>query len=385
MKRFMIGISMSIVLSTALVAQADITIGVSVSSTGPAAALGIPAKNAFAFAPAVIGGEKVRYVIFDDATDTTNAVQNVKRLINDEKADLLIGPSTVANGVAVVNFVAESKTPMIQLAPGPQSIASNDPKRRWIFNAPASNDVYTSAMVNQMARKGIKTVSIIAVDDSYGEASLKSYTPLAEAKGIKTLTIEKYKRADTSATSQVLHAMAGNPDAVYIISSGTPAVMPHRALVERGYKGKIYQTGGAASFDFLRVGGKAVNGSFLPTSPLMVAEQLPEGYPTKKEALKFIKAYEAKFGPRSTFAASIWDQLLILETAIPKALKHGKPGTEKFREALRTALEETRGVKGSFAVYSTSPTDHTGINELGMCMVRVENGAWKLEEHAKFK
>lgn len=385
MKQIIVGISMCAVMSTVTPAQADITIGVNVSSTGPAASLGIAEKNAVTLGPAVIAGHKVRYVVYDDATDTTNALQNVKRLTSEEKVDFLIGPTTSPAGLAVVNAAAEAKTAMLQLAPSPAPIAAGDSKRKWIFYGPPTADTYAASMLKHMVKKGIKTVSVISVDDAYGESCVAAYRKLADQKGIKTLTVEKYKRTDTSATGQVLHALQGNPDAVYIAASGTPGALPHVALIERGYKGKIYQSGGSASAEFLRVGGKALEGSYMMGLPLLAAEQLPDGYPAKKEALEFAKAYEPKFGPRSMFAAQVWNAMKMLEHVVPKALKSGNPGTESFRVALRDEIENIKGLKGAGMVISMSKSDHTGINELGMSVLKVENGKWKLEDHAEFK
>jgi len=386
MKRLIVGISMLSVTSMPTAAQADIKIGVILSTTGSAASIGIPEKNAITlFGPSVIAGEKVQYIIYDDGSDTTTAVQSVKRLISEQHIDLLLGPSITPSALAVIDTIAEAKTPMLSVASASAIITPVDAKRRWSFKVTANDEVYNGAMVNHMAKSGVKTVSVIAADDAYGQGNTQVYKKLSEAKGIKTLVVEKYQRTDTSVTAQVLHAMQGNPDAVYIVSSGTPAAMPHRALIERGYKGKIYQTGGVANADFLRVGGKSVDGGYLPASPVLVAEQMPDGYPTKAEAFKFIKAYEAKFGPRSTFAAHIYDAIKVIENAVPKALKSAKPGTEKFREALRTAIEETKGLTGAMAVYTISPTEHSGVNQLGMALIKIENGKWKLEDHADFK
>jgi branched-chain amino acid transport system substrate-binding protein len=273
----------------------------------------------------------------------------------------------------------------MSLAPGPATISPTDPKRKWIFNAPPNDLIYNGAVVDHMAKSTVKKVAIISVDDAYGEANIKAFQALVEPKGIKVATLEKYRRTDTSVTAQVLRAMQTNPDAVYIISSGTPAALPHRALVERNYKGKIYQTGGVANVEFLKIGGKEINGSYFPTSPVIVAEQLPNGYPTKKEALSFLKAYEGKFGPRAGFACLTWDAIKIVEHAVPIALKAGKPGTEQFRVALRQAIENTKGFAGANAVYSLSPTDHGGVNQFGMSIIKIENNKWKLESHADFK
>jgi branched-chain amino acid transport system substrate-binding protein len=373
-----------VIVLSATIALADITVGVVLSTTGAAASLGIPEKNSLAFAPKTMAGEKVKYVVYDDATDATNTVQSVKRLISEDKVDIIIGPSTTPTSLAVLDVASEAKTPMLSLGSASPIVTPAD-KRKWIFKPTANDDITARAMVAHMVKLGVKSVAVIAIDDPYGEANTKEYEKLAEKNGIKTLTVEKYKKSDTSVTAQVLKAIGGKPDAVYVVAVGTPAAMPHVALIDRGYKGKIYQSHGTANSDFLRVGGKALEGSFLPASAVLVAEQLPAGYPTKDEALKFAKAYEEKFGPRSTFAAHMWDSLKIIEAVMPKALKGGKPGTPEFRAALRDALEATKGLKGAYSVFNMSPTDHSGVDQTGIAMLKIENGKWKLEDYAKFK
>jgi branched-chain amino acid transport system substrate-binding protein len=384
MKRMTVVLAMLAIVLSAAVAMADITVGVVLSTTGAAASLGIPEKNSLAFAPKTIAGEKVKYVVYDDATDATNTVQSVKRLISEDKVDIIIGPSTTPTSLAVLDVAAEAKTPMLSLGSA-SPIVNPVEKRKWIFKPTANDDITAKAMVAHMVKHGVKSVAVIAVDDPYGEANTKEYEKLAEKNGINTQTVEKYKKSDTSVTAQVLKAVSGKPDAVYVVAVGTPAAMPHLALIDRGYKGKIYQSHGTANSDFLRVGGKALEGSFLPASAVLVAEQLPAGYPTKDEALKFAKAYEGKFGPRSTFAAHMWDSLKIIEAVVPKALKAGKPGTPEFRAALRDALEATKGLKGAYSVFNMSPTDHSGVDQTGIAMLKIENGKWKLEDYAKFK
>ena len=77
--------------SVSLLAHADITVGVTLSATGPAASLGIPEKNTFALMPTTIAGQKVSYVVLDDASDTTTAVKNTRKLIAENKVDVIIG------------------------------------------------------------------------------------------------------------------------------------------------------------------------------------------------------------------------------------------------------------------------------------------------------
>jgi branched-chain amino acid transport system substrate-binding protein len=386
MKRLLVMLGVFAAVTTATAAWADITFGVNISTTGPVASLGIPNKNALLLAPTVIAGQKIHYIILDDASDTTTAVQNVKRLISEHRIDLLLGPSVTPTSLAVIDTIAAAKTPMISYGSASAIVSPMDARRKWVFKTTPNDDEYVKAVVNHMIKKHVQTIALIAVDDPYGESWTSVTRKRAAEKGIKVLSVEKFQRNDTGTTAQALRAMKGNPDAILIIAAGTPAVTPHRALVERGYKGKIYQTGGAANADFLRLGGKTVEGAYLPAPPVIVAEQLPDGYPTKQTALEFLRIYEGKYGPgsRSTFAGHLWDAVKLLEVAVPVALKQAQPGTVQFREALRGALEGCKGVKGVSAMYTMSPTEHSGINQLGIVMIRIEHGGWKLDDYASF-
>lgn len=385
MKQIIIGFCMLALFVPAVAAQAEITIGATLSTTGPAAGIGIPEKNGLIlFGPTTIAGEKVRYVILDDATDPSMSLQNFKRLTSEEHIDVLIGPSLVASTLAIMTTAMETKTPIFTIAASSAMVMPMDEKRKWVFKTIPNDDTYSDVMVKHMIRKGVKSVSVIASDDQYGEGNTQAFRKIAEPLGIKVLAVEKFKRNDTSAVAQALRAIKGNPDAVHIIAAGTPAALPHLALIDRGYKGKIYQAGGAANADFLKVGGKALEGSYVIATPTLVAEQLPDTAPIKRNAVKFAKAYEAKYGTLSIMAGNVLDAIMLIEAAAPKAMKVAKPGTAQFREALRTEIEKTKGLVGAGAVYSLSPTDHTGINNHGAALVRIEKGAWKLEDFAAY-
>lgn len=385
MRRLLLVASLLAALACSALAQTEITIGVNFSTTGPAASLGIPMKNSVLLGPTKMGGLPVRYIFLDDKSDTTTAVQNIKRLVSDDHVDLILGPSVTPTSLAVIDTVAEAKVPTMAMGSISGITSPVDAKRRWVFKTIANDDIFAQTMTAHMAKHGIKTISIIAVNDSYGESWIEQIKRFAGEKGIKILDIERFERSDNSTTPQALRLVRANPDAIVISAVGTSAVTPHSSVVERGYKGKIYQTGGAINPEFLRVGGKTVEGSYVVGNPLVVADQLPDGYPTKKTALDFLKLYESKYGGRSVFAVFSWDAMKIVEAAVPVALKSGaKPGTVEFREALRSALEHVRGVVGVGAVYNMSPTDHVGINELGVAVMRVENGAWKLDTSAAF-
>ena len=352
-----------------------------VSATGPAASLGIPEKNTIALLPQTIGGQKVNYIVLDDASDTTSAVANARKLITENKVDILLGSSTTPNSLAMIDVAADSGTPMISMAASASIVEPVDGKRRWIFKTPQNDSMMSTAIANHMASAGVKTVGFIGFSDAYGEGWFKEFSKAAPLKGITIVANERYARTDTSVTGQVLKLMAANPDAILIAGSGTPAVLPERTLRERGYAGKYYQTHGVANNDFLRVGGKDVEGTILPAGPVLVAAQLPPNYPNKASAMDYIDKYEAMYGKGSvsTFGAHAWDAGQLMTVGVTEALKKAQPGTPEFRAAIRDALESAKDVHGAHGIFNMSPTDHLGLDQRARVMVKIENGTWKYQ------
>jgi len=364
----------------ATAAQADINVGVVVSATGPAASLGIPEKNTLALMPASIGGEKINYIVLDDASDTTTAVKNMRKLVSEDKVDVVIGSTISPNSLAMIDVAAESATPMISMAASSRIVEPVDDKKRWVFKTPQNDAQMSTAIVEHMTNNGVKTVGFIGFADAYGEGWYEQFKTVAEARGLKVVANERFNRTDTSVTGQVLKLMSARPDAMFIAGSGTPAALPQKALVERGWKGKVYQTHGVANNDFLRVCGKDCEGTFLPAGPVLVADQLPADNPVKKSAMDYIAKYEAAHGKGSvsTFGAHAWDAGVLMQTAVPEALKKAKPGTAEFRAAMRDALEGLKEVAGAHGIFNMSPTDHLGLDQRARVMVQIQGGAWKL-------
>jgi branched-chain amino acid transport system substrate-binding protein len=270
---------------------------------------------------------------------------------------------------------------MISMAASARIVEPVDAKRRWVFKTPQNDIMMSLAIATSMADAGIKTVGYIGFADAYGEGWFQEFSKAAGLKGLNIVASERYARTDTSVTGQVLKIVAAKPDAVLIGASGTPAVLPQRALKERGYAGKIYQTHGVANNDFLRVGGKDVEGTLLPAGPVLVASQLPASNPVKKSATEYISKYEAMYGKGSvsTFGGHAWDAGQLMQVAVANALKKAKPGTPEFRAALRDALEGAKEVQGAHGIFNMSPTDHLGLDQRARVMVKVENGAWKYQ------
>jgi len=358
-------------------ALADINVGVTLSATGPAASLGIPEKNTFDLLPTTIAGEKVNWIVLDDASDTTKAVQNAKKLIGENRVDVVVGSTITPASLAMVDAAAESETPMISMAASARIVDPANPKTRWIFKTPQSDALMADAIAVSMKANGVQTMGYIGFADAYGDGWLAEIKRSAQTAGIKVVAEEKYNRNDTSVTGQVLKLIAAKPDAILIGASGTPGATPQKELAARGYKGKVYQTHGVANPDFLRVVGADGNGTLLPVGPMLVWEQLPDSNPIKKVAAEYITAYEKQFGTRSTFGGHAYDTYLLLNGAVPNALKKGKPGTREFRAALRDELEKAN-VVGTHGVFVMTPHDHNGLDNRARVMVRIDNGKWVL-------
>jgi len=362
--------------AAAPLARPDVTIGVTVSATGPAASIGVPYRNAFTITPTVMGGEKVRYVVLDDATDTTAAVRNARKLTSEDKVDIILGSATTPTSLAVAEVALETKTPQIALAP----VAPPPDKYPWVFWVAQPVPLMIAGVVEHMKANGVKSVGYIGYNDPWGEIVLKGLSAATDPAGIRIVASERYARPDTSVNAQILKLMAASPDAVMVGGSGTPGALPQITLADRGFKGRVYQTHGVIGQDFIRVGGKNVEGAIAPSGPVMVADQLPESNPIRKVAGDFVKAYEAQYGAntRNAFSAYSYDATLLVAAAVPEALKKARPGTPEFRAALRDALENLKNVVGTHGIYSMTPQNHNGMDERARVMVRVEGGEWRL-------
>jgi branched-chain amino acid transport system substrate-binding protein len=365
-----------------LPALAQIKIGVTVSATGPAASLGIPEKNAFTLMPKEIGGKKVDYIVLDDASDPVAAVKNARKFVSEDKVDIILGSTITPNSLAMVDVAAEAETPMIAMASSLRIVDPVDAKKFWVFKTPQNDAHMMTAMTAHMADNGIVKVGLIGFNDAYGEGVMSEFGKLTSTRKLNMVAQERYARTDTSVTGQVLKLMAANPDAIMIAASGTPAALPAKTLRERGYKGKIYFTDGVINDDFLRVGGKDIEGAFLPAGPFTVAKQLPDSNPIKKVSLEFIKLHDAHFPPgtANSFSAHAWNTYLMLQKAIPVALKKAQPGTKEFRRALRDAIEDTKDLVTTHGIMNISKTDHMGFDQRARVMVRIEGGQWKLAQ-----
>jgi branched-chain amino acid transport system substrate-binding protein len=362
-----------------LACAAQIRIGVLVSSTGNGAVVGIPQKNSAALLPPRVADMGVEYTVLDDAGDPTNTVRNAKKLMSENHVDALIGPSLSPNAMAILGFIAEEKVPLIATVGTDAIIEPMDDKRRWAFKTTQTDDLICAALIAHMVKNKVKTAGFIGFADPYGENWYKVFSAQAQRNGIQIVANERFLRTDTSVVGQTAKIMQARPDVVLVGAAGGPTVLPHTTLVEAGFKGRIYQTHGAATGDFIRLGGARVEGTVLAAGPMLVIDEIPAANPIKAVTLKYIADYEKLYGAKpSTFGANTYDAGLILAKAIPVALKSGKPGTVEFRSALRDAIEQTHDLVGAQGVFNMTPANHHGMDERARVLVTVEGGKFKL-------
>lgn len=369
----------ALALAAAGAARADLTVGISLPLTGPANGLGIPMQNYIKLWPDTVAGEKLKVTVLDDASDPTRAVQNARRFVTEDKVDVVMGSSVTVNAIAMSETVAESKTPHLMFSPA-VLLAGKD---TWAFRLPQGNAVMAYAVIQHMKKQGIKTVGFLGYTDAYGETWLNDFKAESAKLGGPSMTaVERFARPDTSVTGQALKLVQANPDAILIVASGSGAAMPHKGLIERGYKGKIYQTHAAATRDLMRIGGKDVEGAFVVSGPAVVPEQLPESHPSKKVAQEFVNKYEKAYGAgsRNQFAGHAYDAIIVLEKAVPVAKAKGKPGTPEFRAALRDAIESMGRTVVSHGVLTYTKDNHWGFTVETPVMLKVVSGDWKVEQ-----
>jgi len=375
-KNTLLALAITAVSSTT--ALAEIKIGVSLALTGPGSGLGIPMQNQFKLFPQTIAGEKVSLIVLDDATDPGKGAANARRFVTEDKVDLIIGSCITAVAAAMTDIAAEAST--AQLAASPVGVPAG--KDKWMFRLPQSNTVIGYAMVEHMKKQGVKTVGFLGYTDAYGEQWLKEITPLMDKAGIKIIATERFARTDTSVTPQALKLVSANPDAMLVVASGAGAAMPQLGLLERGFKGKIYQTHAAATMDLMRVGGKAVEGTYVAAGPAIAPDQLPDSHPSKKIAMDFVAKYDKANGTGShnQFAGHGYDAQVAIEKAVPIALKKAKPGTPEFRTALRDAFETMGSTQFAHGIMNWTKDDHWGFAmETAAVMLKVVDGKFKVE------
>ena len=360
-------------------AHAQIKIGITMSASGPGAALGQPQSKTVAVLPKEIAGQQVTYIALDDESNPTKAAQNVQKMISENNVDALIGSSLTPVSLPLIDIAAEAKRPLLTVSAAAILVTPMDDRKKWVFKVVPNDDIMAAAVLDHIAKSGVKKLGYIGVSDGYGEGYYNFLKTAAPNAGVALTTHEVYSRTDASVTGQILKILATAPDAVFIASAGTPAVLPQKALRERGYKGPIYQTHGVATDEFIKLGGKDVEGAMFTGEVFTIVDDLPTDSPFRATPAKYIAAYKAVYKEvPPIFGAHLWDSMTLLENAVPTALKAGKPGTQEFRVALRDALENGKQVYLNNGLSNMSPTDHNGYDQHSAFLIKVEDSQFRL-------
>jgi branched-chain amino acid transport system substrate-binding protein len=361
-------------------AAADITVGLITSMTGPGASIGIPYAKGTAAGVVYkddVNGIKINVVQLDDASDPSTGTRDARKLIEEDKIDVLMGAGNTPTTLAIAAVSRELKVPLLALVPtGEQGEAGT-----WMVSIPQPPPMMVEAVVARMKATGVKTVGYIGFNDAWGDLVYNALKKTAEPAGIQIVANERYARADTSVTAQALRVVAAAPDVVMDGGSGTPGALPFIGLAERGYNGQKYGTHALINPDFIRVGGAAVEGVICPAGPVVVAEQLPDSNPTKKISLEYQAAYQkANNEPaRGGFGPYAFDAWLIMLDSATRALATGaQPGTPEFRTALRDAIQSTKELVGTHAVYNFKPGVTSGVDDRSQVLVKLVDGKWTL-------
>ncbi len=359
---------------------ADLKVGVITSLSGPVSGLGVPYQKGVLAAQAykgTVAGRKVQLILLDDASDPATAARNARKLVAEDHVDVLIGTSGVPGALAIAAVARETGTPLI--SPTPVTVPAND--AGWTVTVSQPFPLMVSAVVEKMAQAGVRTVAFIGFSDALGDLALESLQKAAAPAGLQIVANERYARGDASVAGQVLKIVAARPDAVFAGNSGSPGALPYLALAERGYKGRIYGTHGLINADFVRVAGASANGLMVPSGPVMVADQLPEGAPTRKVAMDFRAAYQKVHGtaPADAFSAYAFDAWLLFADAAQRALAtKAEPGTAEFRSALRDAIGKTSELAGTHGVFGFKPGEAYGLDRRSAVVIRLDKGQWAL-------
>jgi branched-chain amino acid transport system substrate-binding protein len=363
-------------LACAVPAMADVTVGISLALTGGGAALGLPTRNSLTLWPTTFGDQKVNVIVLDDGGDPTLAIKNTRRFIGEDHADVVIGSSVTPSTLAALRVATEGETPFLAISP----IDLPADQAKWVFVVPAHIRVMAAGVVADLKARKVKTLGFIGYADSWGDVWTTELTKALQGSDVKIVSNERFARGDTSVTSQALKLASLRPDAIFVAASGTGAALPQMALKDRGYTGIVYHSQGSATQDFVRIAGKAADGAIMPAPPVVVSDALPDSNASKAPATSYVQRYQAGYGKDSpaVFGANTYDAMLLVQAAVPAALKAGKPGTPAFRDALRVALESTRELPGTLGVYNFSPTQHVGLDQRAMVMIQVEQGGWKV-------
>jgi branched-chain amino acid transport system substrate-binding protein len=357
-------------------AQEPIRIGAFLSITGPAAFLGDPENKTLELyverlnASGGVLGRKLQLVSYDDAGDAEKARTFAKRLIEQDRVDVIVGGSTTGTTMAVVPLVESAQIPFVSLA---GAVVIVEPVKRWVFKTPHTDRMACEKIFVDMQSRGTSKVALISGAGGFDKSMRAECVNVAKKHRIDIVADETYGAGDTDMTAQ-LAKIKSTPGVQAVLNAGFGQ---GPAIVTKNYrqidlKLPLYQSHGVASKEFIKLSGAAAEGVRLPAAALLVAETLPESDPQKPVVLGYKREYEARYKSEvSTFGGHAYDGLMLAVEAMKRA-----GSTDKAK--VRDALENLRGYMGTAGVVNMAPGDHMGLDLTAFRMLEVKNGNWGL-------
>jgi branched-chain amino acid transport system substrate-binding protein len=365
-----------LVLACAAPAQEPIRIGAFLSVTGPAAFLGDPEQKTLELyvgklnAAGGVLGRQLQLIAYDSAGDAEKARTFAKRLIEQDKVDLIVGGSTTGETMAVVPLIEQAGIPFISLA---GAVVIVEPVKKWVFKTPHSDRQACERIFVDMKARGTTKIALISGAGGFDKSMRTQCMQVAKNHGIEIVADESYGAGDTDMTAQL--SKIKNTLGVQAVLNCGFGQGP--AIVTKNYRqltigAPLYQSHGVASKGYIQLAGGAADGVRLPAAALLVAESLPDSDPQKKVVLGYKRDYESRYkSDVSTFGGHAYDGLMIAVEALKKA-----GSTDKAR--VRDAIESVRGFMGTAGAFNFSPTDHVGLDVAGFRMLEIRKGDWTL-------
>ncbi len=365
-----------LVAGAAVKAAEPIKIGSFLAVTGPASFLGDPELKTLQYYVEKINkeggvlGRKLELVHYDVQHVAKKAITSVKRLIEQDKVDVIVGGSTTGTTMAVAKLVTRAEIPFISLAGAGIII---NPVKKWIFKMPHTDRLAVQKVFLTMKDRGMSKLGLISGPGGFDKSCRKNANSLAPKMGIDIVADESFGKGDTDMTPQMTKIKnAPGVQAVLFCGFGASASIEAKNFKQLGMKLAHFHTHGSASMKFIKGAEGAAEGIMLPAAALLVADQLPDSNPQKAVAMAYKKAYETTFkDPVSTFGGHAYDGLMVAVAAIRRA-----GSTDKAK--VRDEIEKTSNYIGVDGIYNMSPDDHMGLDDKSFVMVEVKNGTWAL-------
>ena len=374
-KQFALAATLSFAVATAWAAD-PIKIGSVLSVTGPAGSLGDPELKTMQIYVDEINkkggviGRPLQLISYDDGSDASKANGFTKRLIEDDKVDIIVGGTTTGATMSMVPLVEKAQIPFISLA---GAVVIIEPVKKWVFKTPHTDRMAAERVLDDMKKRGITKVALLSETSGFGQSGKKEVEAVLSKYGVTLVANETYGPKDTDVSPQ-LTKIKNTPgvQAVFVFGLGQGPAIVTKNYKQLGMTLPLYQSHGVASGEYLKLAGPAAEGVRLPSPAQSIPGKLADSDPQKPVVVGYDQAYRAAYKEEaSTFGGYAYDGLMLAVDAIKRA-----GSTDKAK--VRDAIEATKGYVGSSGVFNMSPTDHMGLELSSFRLLEIKNGDWTI-------